>query len=117
MRSFIIASCILFFILSGIIFNSIYIVNKTDSLLSVCKRLENSSSAATVDELIEEWQSCRNIIALSVHRTDLDRAEDAILSLKNYFEVPYEFKRQLDLLKSALEHISIHQKITLDSIL
>ncbi len=117
MRSFIIASCILIFILTGIIFSSLYIVNKTDSMLSICERIENSSSAETVDELIAEWQSCRNIIALAVHRTELEHAEDAILSLKSYIDVPYEFNRQLIFLKSALEHISNNQKITLDSIL
>lgn len=117
MRLFIIAIVILLFIITAISVNSVYIIQKTDRLLDLCDIIENDSSAQNVDQLTREWQNCRDIIALAVHRTELERAEDAILALKCYLEAPSEFKHQLALLKSALEHISVHQKITFDSIL
>ena len=117
MRSFIIAAVILLLIIAVISVNSFYIVSRVDSLLILCDLAENDSSAANVDRLVREWQSCRNIIALAVHKTELERAEDAILSLKSYVDEPAEFTRHMSLLRSALKHISTHQRITLDSIL
>lgn len=117
MRSFITASIILVSIIAVIVVNSVYIVSKTDQLLSLCEQIEKDSSAETVDALIAEWQSCRTVIALAVHKTELERAENAILSLKSYIDVPPDFEFQLSVLKIALKHISDHQKITLDSIL
>lgn len=99
------------------ILNSVYIVNKTDALLSLCDVIENDSSAESVDAFITEWQSCRTIISLAVHKTELERADDAVQALKSYLHHPAEFDLQLSLLRSALKDIADHQKITVDSIL
>lgn len=117
MRAFITATILLVSIVALTILNSIYIVNKTDTLLSLCDRIEKDSSAESVDALVTEWQSCRTIIALAVHKSELDRADDALKALKCYASGTQDFDYQLSLVKSALENIADHQKITLDSIL
>ncbi len=116
MRSFIIASIILTVICVMIGINSVYVISQTDKILTTCEVLKTDNSASRINELVSEWQSCRDIIALSVHRADLERAENAIEALKKYQSGSQDFNYHLSILISAVEHIANGQKPTVDSI-
>jgi len=116
MRSFIIAAIILFLILLIIVLNSLYISDRIDRLLSICEELENNSSAESVELLLSEWRSCKEIISLSVHEREIERAENALLSLSTSRDIPSEFSFQLSVLKSALRSIGNGSRVSLDKI-
>lgn len=116
MRSFIIASVILSLITAAVIANSVYVVSKINQLTDICDEIRESSSADSVNELVTEWQSCRDIIALSVHRIEIERAQDAIFALYSFRESPDDFNYHLSVIRSALETISDNQKISLNGL-
>lgn len=116
MRSFIVASIILIAICIMIGINSFYVTSRTDKLISMCEAIKADSSAYRITELVSEWQSCRDIIALSVHRADLERAENAIGALEKYKSDSQDFNYHLSILISAIEHIANGQKFSVDSI-
>ncbi len=116
MRSFIIASVILSVICVMIGLNTVYVTARTDELLSICETLKNDSSPHQIDSLLSKWESCRDIIALSIHRSDLENAESAIIALREYIDSPNDFNYHLAKLAEAIKHISDQQKFTVDSI-
>lgn len=116
MRSFIAASFILIFICVMILLNTLFVTQKTDALLVMCCELRQNSSASAVELLHTEWQSCRDIIGLSVHRSDLERAENAIAALQVYTHSEADFLFHLSVLEAALHHIADNQRLTVDSV-
>ncbi len=96
--------------------NTFYVTNKIDELLLLCEAIKIDSSANAIKELITAWENCRDIIALSVHRLDLERAETALLALDKYYGLKPDFTYQLSILEAALKHIGDNQRFTLDSI-
>ena len=116
MKSFITATLVLSLIFGVAFLNTYYISNKIDEMLFLCDNLTNNSSADGTDALFERWQSCKTIISLSVHKTVLERAENAILALERYIDSPKDFKYQLKILKTALNEIAGSQKLTMESI-
>ena len=116
MRSFIVAAIILTLIVITVVINSLYVTAKIEMLTDICDNLPKNNSAESVEELITEWQSCRDIIALSVHRVELERAENAVFALKSYRESKSEFEYHLSVLNSALHTISDNQKFSLNGI-
>ena len=116
MKSFVIAVMVLSLIFALALLNTFYISDKVDEMLLICDELTNDSSADGTDTLVARWQSCKTIISLSVHKTVLERAENAILSLERYTDSPKYFEYQLKILKIALNEIADSQKITVDSI-
>ena len=105
MRSFIIALIILFAVLISTVCNSICVTNNINEMLDVCEKLQLNSSVLLTDELNSKWQSCRDIISLTTRQGDIERAESAILSLEHYLDIPADYKVQLAILVSTLEHI------------
>ncbi len=116
MRSFIIASVILSVICAVIGINTFYVTARTDELLTICETLENDSSPHQIDSLLSKWENCRDIIALSIHRSDLENAETAILALREYIDSPNDFNYHLAKLAEAIKRIADEQKFTVDSI-
>ena len=116
MRSFIVASIILTVICIMIGINSFYVTSQTDKLLYMCETIKTNSSAYRINELVSEWQSCRDIIALSVHRADLERAESALEALQKYESDTDDFNYHLSILINAVKHIADEQKFSVDSI-
>ena len=116
MRSFIIALIILSSIIVLTVCNTLYVTEKTDILLDICEILKNDNSAETTEELLGAWQNCRDIISMSTHRNDLERAENAIYSLHNLRNVPGDYYSHLDILISALEHIRASQCFSIENI-
>ena len=117
MRSFIVAAIILSLIIVIVIVNSVYVISKIDLLSNLCENLNENSSAESVHELVTKWQSCCAIIALSVHKSEIERVENAIHALYNFRERPDEFNYQLAVLKEALNSIANNQKLSLDGII
>ncbi len=116
MKSFVIASIVLSLIFAAAFFNTHYISNKVDEMLLICSSLTNNSSAYETDTLVARWQSCKTIISLSVHKTMLERAENAIIALEQYIDSPKDFKYHLEILKTSLNEIADSQKFTIESI-
>ena len=116
MRSFIIASVILSVICIAIGLNTFYVTARTDELLSICETLKSNSSPHQIDLLLSKWESCRDIIALSIHRSDLENAESAIIALREYLDIPSDFNYHLAKLTEAIKRIADEQKFTVDSI-
>lgn len=98
-----------------IIWNSIWVTSKIDDLLSICEKIENGSPA--LESLLSGWQDCRDILALSINHSEIDRAEDALCDLVSYQIGSDDFESKLKEFKSSLIHISDAQKLTLDNIL
>lgn len=86
-------------------------------MLYVCEILKSDSSAHLTDELISRWENCRDIISLTTHRNVIDRAENAILSLPHYLDIPSDYQTQLSILISILENIKSSQYFGIDNIL
>lgn len=116
MRSFIVASVILILICIMITVNTFYVTNKLDELLVLCDDIKNSSSPDAVEELTAAWENCRDIISLSIHRSDLERVESALLALDKYYDSKSDFAYQLSLLNAALTNIRDNQHIKLNSV-
>ena len=116
MKSFVIAVVVLSLIFALALLNTFYVSNKVDEMLLICDGLTNNSSADGADALVTRWQSCKTIISLSVHKTVLERAENAILALERYADSPKDLEYQLKILKIALNEIADSQKLTVDSI-
>ncbi len=116
MKSFVTAAIVLSLIFAAALLNTFYISNKVDEMLLICDGMTNDSSAYETDTLVARWQSCKTIISLSVHKTVLERAENAILALERYADSPKDFKYQLKMLKIALNEIADGQKFTVESI-
>ena len=115
MRSFITASLILLTMIGLIIWNSFWVTNKIDDLLDICDEIENGSPV--LEKLLSGWQDCRDILALSINHSEIDRAESALCDLVSYAVGSDDFISKLREFKSALTHISDAQKLTLDNIL
>lgn len=116
MRSFVVALIILGSVVFVTMCNTVYVGNRIDELLYVCEKLESGSSDLLTDELTSRWQNCRDIISLTTHRSEMERAESAILSLEHYLDVPSDYNTQLAILISILEHIKSAQSFSLDNI-
>ena len=116
MREFIIALIILSVIISATAVNSIYVGRRIDEMLSVCQRLRLNRSSLLTDELFDRWADCRKIISLTTRQGDIERAEDALLSLMHFTDVPADYNSQLAILISILEHIKISQSFSLEGI-
>lgn len=98
-----------------IIWNSFWVTDKIDDLLSTCEEIESGSPA--LEKLLSDWQDCRDILALSINHSEIDRAEDALCDLVSYPTGSDDFESKLKEFKSSLIHISDAQKLTLDNIL
>lgn len=116
MRSFIVALIILGAVAFTTVCNSLYVGNRVDEMLSVCQKLQRGGSAILTDELLLRWQDCRDIISLTTHRSEIERAENAMLSLEHYLDVPADYNTQLAILISILDHIKSAQSFSLDNI-
>lgn len=116
MRSLIIAAVIISVIIFLTACNMIYVGNRVDEMLAVCEKLKSNSAPVLVDELTNRWEHCRNIISLTTHHSEIDRAENAIASLKHYIEQPADFGAQLEAVINILEHIGSGQRFSLDHI-
>lgn len=116
MRSFIIACVILITIISLIIANTFYVTDKIDSLLIMCEGLREGSSAQKAEELFAFWQSCRNIISLSVHNSKIEETDNAVLSLNAYLDSPKDFYATLSILTDTLNHIKESQRFSAENI-
>ena len=116
MRSFIIAAIILssIFILTAV--NTAYVTSKTEEILDICEEIKRGSSAHDTDDIMSVWQSCRDIISLSTHRNDVERAENALFVVMNFERGSEDFDSQLETLISALEHIHESQSFSLENI-
>lgn len=116
MREFIVALILLSLILTVTVCNSIYVGNRIDEMLSVCQRLKLNRSALLTDELFDRWIDCRKIISLTTRQSDIERAENALLCLIEYTDVPADYNSQLSMLISTLEHIKTSQSFSLEGI-
>ena len=116
MRSFIVATVILCVIIMLTAVNSVYVTARVEEMLSVCENLKSSSHTMLNDELLMRWYDCRDIISLTTHRSEIDRAENALLSLKNNLNHPNEYYSHLSILISVLEHIRDSQSFSVDNI-
>lgn len=113
MRSFITATLILLSMTVLIVFNSIYITKKTDKLLDICTKIENGSLEP--ETLASSWQDCRDIISMSVIKTELDGIEDALCRLLSETDTS-ERLIALCQFKKAVARIADSQKPTADNI-
>ena len=116
MRSFIISILILSTVIAAIICNSLYVTDKAAELLAICDTLKSGSAPDAQNKLLDTWESCRDILALSIHGSEIDRAETAILSVCAYSDDSENFAAQLSILTGKLEHISSSQRFSLDNI-
>lgn len=114
MRSFIVASAILIIIILVIIFSSLYVNGRVKDLISLCDELYNESSATKIDRLISEWQSCKDIISFSVHKGDVERADNAISAIQSYRNHPDDFRYYLTVFRAALNTIARSNRISAD---
>ena len=116
MRSLIIASVILSSIIFLTICNMIYVGNRVEEMLAICEKLKDSSAPVLVDELVSRWEHCRNIISLSTHHSEIDRAENAIDSLGHYVDSPADFLAQLEIIINSLCCIGSGQRFSIEYI-
>lgn len=116
MRSFIISCIILLTIIVLICINTAYCNKKIDAMLVICAELRESSSLQKAEELFAFWQSCRDIISLSIHNTKIEEADDAIMSLISYTENKADFAVTLSLVTDTLNHIKESQSFTAKNI-
>ena len=116
MRSLIIAAVILSVIVFLTICNTIYVGNRVDEMLTLCEKLKRNSAPILVDELVNSWEHCRSIISLTTHHSEIDRAENAIDSLKHYIDSPADFGAQLETIINVLEYIGKGQRFSLEYI-
>ena len=116
MRAFRTALIILSAVLTVTVGNRIYVNNRMDEMLDVCAKIKHSSSAPLIDELASRWQHCSDIISLTTSLSDIERAENAILSLGHYPHGSADYNAQLSLLVSILGHIKLSHSISLSGI-
>ena len=97
-----------------IIWNSVWVTNRIDDLLLLCDEVGKDSPA--LESLLSGWQDCRDILSLSVNRSELDHAEDALCDLVSDPDGD-DFNAKLNELRNALTHIADAQRLTLGNIL
>ncbi len=116
MRSFIIAAMLLSLIIILTVLNTGYLTSRIDEILTMCETLKYGSSADGTEKILDAWQNCRNVVSLSTHRNDIERVENALFAVTAFESDTGDFKSQLDILISALEHIRDSQSFTLENI-
>lgn len=115
MKAFIIASIILSLVIVIILTNSFYVTNKIDELMSVCIKLKAGSTDTSPEELLGMWQNCRALLSMSIHTSNIEKAENAIIRLCSY-KSGEDFNAELSVLISTLTRISNSQSFAIDMI-
>ena len=113
MKSFVVASVILLLIVALVTVNSLLVVRKADELLVHCSCIENGSAA---DELALAWQHCREFLLFSTHRSDISRADDALIQLLSHDPSSESGKAALEAFISAMQIIRENNRFTFGAI-
>ena len=116
MRSFIIAAILLSLIIILTALNTCYLTTRINEMLTLCETLKNGTPTDETEKILDAWQNCRNVVSLSTHRNDIERIENALFAVTVFESDTGDFKSQLDILISALEHIRDSQSFTLENI-
>lgn len=94
MKSFVTSLILLAVVVAFVIFNTIYMTNITDKMMSLAEKLPDSveeyesnaeNYASEFDELYHLWNDNINIIAYTVGYTHIDRADEAIVELYHFY--------------------------------
>lgn len=117
MRSFIIASAILFFIILVTIFTSSYISSEVSAIIEICDSANQNSPAETAELLQSEWQDCKFIIMSAVHRGSIELVDGHLAALSAFSDSPESFEFHLASLRLALVEILNYSKLQLDDLL
>lgn len=89
MKSFFFTLLLFVLMLSAIWLNVRYLDQVTAEMLLTLDSLPDGMTAAAIpraEKLNLQWQKAREKVALSVYHTKIDRVDDAITSLRIYFE-------------------------------
>lgn len=113
MRSFIIASLILLALIGLIVCSSCFVTAKLDRLLELAEK----NGSPDPEMLLSEWQSCRAVISLSINRSELDRAENALCALSAFTPGSDAFNAKLSEFICAIRSIRDAQCLSLENIL
>ena len=121
MKGFI-ASVITLCLLSGIvIWNSIWIRNKTGELLDIVHEIPDTPENAgdMCEKLSEKWDGCRKLMVMSVSHTEVELIDAGITSLLVYANKSSEtdFAAALAALEEELEYLRLSESLTFDGIL
>ncbi len=116
MRSFIAACIILSSIVTLITVNSIYSQDKLDSLLVICQQIKDDSSEDSTEKLYTAWQSCREILSLSIHNSKIEEVDNAIMALNSYTSDDADFFFALSMATDTLRHIKKSQSFSIENI-
>ena len=122
MRSLSIPCAILLAIITLIIFNSCWVTSKIERLLTLCEAIESKSAGddadALLEQLLSDWDDCRDKLSLSISHEEIDRAESALFMLASYYFSgrDADFRAQLQSFKSALRHIADAQEFSAGNI-
>lgn len=116
MRAFITACIILASIVTLITVNSIYSSDKLDYLLVICQELKEGSPDSSAQELFTAWQSCRDILSLSIHNSKIEEVDNAIMALNSYNTADEDFLFALSIVTDALHHIKESQSFSAENI-
>ena len=114
------ASLILFVtMLTGIVWNAVYIHRSTDRLRQLTDQLEDTATRQTVlAELDSFWEAQRIAIGLSVSFRDINRVSESIdcLLLAHSTGNDLDFQKQRILLDNAISEIERADILSVDSL-
>ena len=116
MRSFLISLCILIGILTLILADSAAILRTTDELMTLCSQTSHGSPPDSADLLLAKWENCRDFLSLTVHHSEIDAAEEALIAALSAFD-PLTRDANLNLFAAILRRIADSQRFDMFNIL
>ena len=94
--------------------NAMYINNVTEQLQDLATKAKDSASAEALSELLEHWDTKKEILSLSAKLSDIDSITENLLSLKVAIEEqdPLRTDQCYVLFCNALEDIRRFEKLS-----
>ncbi len=122
MKTFIIAVTLLILTLAVTVYLSLSGIAHTEKLISASNAVKNAPSDEKTDatrELLKLWEDGKQLLSLSLYRSELERTETLIdaLSELSHGEINEEYSALLKLLEKQLNHLKELESVTLDGIL
>lgn len=113
MRSFIVACSILTAVILTVILDSLYVSDTVSELSRICNSMNSENSADSTEVLLSEWRSCKDILSLTVHGSEIAEIDNALISLSVHEADSPEFRCALNLIRNLFEQILERSKPSL----
>ena len=117
MRAFVVSLSILILMVTITVFNSLYIINVTDSLIEQAKVLE--INADDISKFTKEWEKSQLLIKLSSSHKETHRIDEVleILKEKAHSKTENGFYEERALLVEYITQIQEDETVSFDSII